>query len=225
MSKEIFLRSYLEKVNQNYNKLEYYLNDRLVVLSPLNLIKDQIINCLMIEQNIAAITISNHFLERMLKLALIEKEIYGLKIRKDNNQLNLKLDKAYKKYDRLILSDSISEGYNRNLINEEEKKYLKDRIKDDIRNAYSHAEMEKVNKGKPENMNMFQYNLNEVNEKLKNQESLIHNEINVSTKVPSIQSDIQRDRCNKIAYPYFESLYQIAKNIDARLDIKKEFYK
>ena len=223
MSKEIFLKSYKEKVNRNYDQLDYYFNDRLAILSALNPVKYQIINCLMIEQNIASVTLTNHLLERMLKLALIEKEIYGLKIGKDDIELKLKLDFSYKKYDNLVLSQSIKEAYKSELINDKEKEYLYNIVRDNIRNAFSHAEMEKINKGKQESITMFSYKFGEVEEKFRNQEALAHKEIIVSTKVPVLQSEIQNDKCSQIAMPYFESIYKIAKNIDARLDLKKEF--
>ncbi len=100
MSKEIFLKGYTEKVNKNYDSLEFYFNDDLVILSALSPVKYEVINCLMIEQYQASITLTNHMVERMLKLALIEKEIYGLKISLDDIELNKKLKEATQKYDK-----------------------------------------------------------------------------------------------------------------------------
>lgn len=93
MSKEIFLKGYTEKVIRNYDKLERYFNDDLIILSALNQAKSQIINCLMIEQNSASITLTNYFVERMLKTALIQQEVYGLKISENNSTFNIKLIK------------------------------------------------------------------------------------------------------------------------------------
>ncbi|UZO80154.1 hypothetical protein NBT05_14505 [Aquimarina sp. ERC-38] len=165
MSKEIFLKGYTEKVIRNYDTLEYYFNDRLAILSALNPVKYQIINCLMIEQYIASVTLTNHLLERMLKLSLISKEIYGMKIGINDFELKLKLDMAYQKYDKLVLSESIKKNYEANLIDDDEKKFLNDKIRDSIRNAFSHAEMEKINKGKRKNMLVYSFNLEEMKKK------------------------------------------------------------
>ncbi len=225
MSKEIFIKGYIEKVNKNYSSLEYYFNDDLVILSALNPVKYEVINCLMIEQYQASVTLTNHLVERMLKLALIEKEIYGLKISIDDTELEKKLKEATKKYDKNVMFESIKLAFAENLISDKERDYLDKIIRDNIRNGFSHAEMEKVNKGKPENFEMHSYKFGEVTDLFKNGKKIPKNQINVSTLAPFMQSEIQKMKAEAIAFPYFKCIYTIAKNIDRRLDTKKEYYK
>ncbi|WP_158974840.1 hypothetical protein [Cellulophaga sp. L1A9] len=225
MSKEIFLKGYTEKVNKNYSSLEYYFNDDLIFLSALNIAKYEIINCLMIEQYNASITLTNHMVERMLKLALIEKITNGLKIsEKDIKELEKTLSEASNLYDAEVMSQSIKLVFEEGLISEEEKSYLDKVIRDNIRNGFSHAEMEKINKGKVDQIEMYSFKFTEVQKSLNEGSPIPKKQIKVSTKAPFLQSEIQKMKAEEIAFPYFKSIYTIAKNIDRRLDTKKEYY-
>ncbi|TMM52033.1 hypothetical protein FEE95_21725 [Maribacter algarum] len=226
MSKEILIKGYVEKVNKNYNSLEYYFDDELKFLQPLNLAKYEVINCLMIEQFNAAITLTNHMTERMLKLALIEKTTHGLKIsEKDINELNKTITEASNLYDSEKMSQTIKLVYNEGLITEQEKTYLDKVIRDKIRNSFSHAEMEKVNKGKKDQIELRSFKFTEVQKSINEGSPIPKKQIKVSTKVPFLQSEIQKMKAEEIAFPYFKNIYKIAKNIDRRLDVKKEYYK
>ncbi len=120
---------------------------------------------------------------------------------------------------------SIKLAFEKNLIIDKERDYLDNKIRDNIRNGFSHAEMEKVNNGKPDYFEMPSYNFGEVTNSLRDGEEISNNLVNVSTLVPAMQSEFQKIKAEAIALPYFKSIYKIAKNIDRRLDIKKEYYK
>jgi len=220
MSKDIFINSYKKKIDKNYYKLKPIFDDNLFILSALNAIKYEVINCLMINQYISSIMSTNHMVERMLKLALIEREIYGLKLSSNNDILYKKLNKAYTSYDKLTLSQSVNKMFDKKLINKDEYHYINNTIRDNIRNAFSHAEMEKINIGKPSKIDSYMGEFS----KLKNH-NINLDKVDLSTQIPAIQSLIQKDKCSEIAMPYFENVYEIAKNIDTRLDINKEYYK
>ncbi|WP_299218466.1 hypothetical protein [uncultured Aquimarina sp.] len=223
MEKEEYIIQYEKRVNKNYDELSFFINDNLHILSNLKSVKYEIINCLMIEQFQASITITNHFLEKMLKSALISKYIEGLKF-SDSDELNLKLKEAYKKYDDKTLKQSIDSALEIDIINKDEFNYI-NKVRDDIRNAFSHAQMDKINKGKPERIKMFSFNINEVQKSIINTATVPKGkELNISTQELGIQALIQEDHSKSIAYTYFKSIYTITKNIDVRLDFKKEYY-
>ncbi|MFS4483654.1 hypothetical protein ACKGJY_11590 [Hyunsoonleella sp. 2307UL5-6] len=224
MSKEIFIKSYLEKVEKNYSYLEPYFNHSLILLSAINPVKYEIINCLMIEQFIAAINCTNHFLERLMKLALIQKKTKGLKYDKVE-KLSKKLDVAYHNYDKLNLWESIDKCLKEaKLITTEEFNTLNN-MKDKIRNSYSHAQMQKINQGLPNKIPMRMYSFKEVAKSMKNKTPIEHKEVLVPTKSPALQSEFQKMNSKELAINYFNTVYQIAKNIDIKLDTNKEYYK
>ena len=225
MSKEIFYKDYTEKIKHNFDLLEPFLENSLMILDALEDVKHEIINCLMIEQNIASINCTNHFLERLLKLALIQNDLAGMKIDSKNTEVFTNtLEEANKKYDGLVMSQSIDKCFKNGIINKQEKEYLS-KIQKEIRNSYSHSEMEKVNKGKVDNIKMFSFDIKQVQDALVNKTKIESKEILVSTKEPKIQSLIQKENAKNLALTFFKSIYNIAKNIDYRLDFNGEYYK
>ena len=224
MSKEIFKKTYLEKVEANYSYLEPYFNDTLILLSAIKPIKYQIINCLMIEQFIASINCTNHFLERLMKLTLIENYVKGIKY-DEAEKLTEKLDIAYEKYDGLLLSQSIKACYEEaKLITENEFIEL-NKIRELIRNSYSHAQMSKINRGLPKTMSMFMFDFEEVKKSIKNKSEIKKKEVFIPTNSPALQTEFQNSASKDLAINYFKAVYQIAKNIDVKLDFNKEYYK
>tara|TARA_R110002049_G_scaffold293731_2_gene478990 strand:- start:35240 stop:35590 length:351 start_codon:yes stop_codon:yes gene_type:complete len=72
-----FLDSLFKKaLEENFDHFKHYLqNPRFYYFTDLESTIGEIIKCLIIEADSAAITLTNHFLERILKLALIQKKI------------------------------------------------------------------------------------------------------------------------------------------------------
>lgn len=220
MSKETFIKAYTEKVERNYSYLEPYFNHNLILLSAINPVKYEIINCLMIEKFIASINCTNHFLERLMKLALIQKKTKGLKY-DEIEELSSKLDDAYNDYDKLNLWESIDKCFKEaKLITKDEFDVL-NKIKYKIRNSYSHAQMQKINQGIPNKIPMKMYSLKEVTKSMKSK--IIHKEVLAPTKDPTLQSEFQKNSSKDLAINYFKTVYQIAMNIDLKLDEKGEY--
>ena len=63
-----------ENAYANYDKLSYYMNDNLD-WDEMNYLKSEILGCLLLNYCQASITLTNHFLERILKLGLIYNDV------------------------------------------------------------------------------------------------------------------------------------------------------
>jgi len=75
------LKEYAEvRIDRNYSKLERFFNHDLTFMLSLLSIRWEILNCLLLENNNASITLTNHFVERMLKLYLIKLETKGINL-------------------------------------------------------------------------------------------------------------------------------------------------
>ncbi|WP_435181344.1 hypothetical protein [Cellulophaga omnivescoria] len=70
-----FLDSLFKKaLEENFEHYKHYLrNPRFYYFTDLKSTIGEIVKCLITESHTAAITLTNHFLERILKLALIQK--------------------------------------------------------------------------------------------------------------------------------------------------------
>jgi hypothetical protein len=93
-------------------------------------------NCLVIDAHFASITLSNHILERLLKIALIYNDSLH-----EGQEASIK---AYNKYQGMALRASITNCFNKKLIDLEEKKFMEDFINDLVRNGFSHSSFENV---------------------------------------------------------------------------------
>ena len=102
--------------------------------------------CLMFGLNQAAITLTNHLFENLMKSTLIS---YHSKDKFPNDAKN-KIEgliemtrEAREKYGNMNLGDCINAVRRAGLINKEQQKYLH-KIKDAFRNAFDHADKEKI---------------------------------------------------------------------------------
>jgi hypothetical protein len=73
---KIILKKHLEDhLDKNYDKYSGYLTKDFKVFTELNNSVKEVIKCLMLEFNKAAITLTNNLLFRLLKLSLIYNEV------------------------------------------------------------------------------------------------------------------------------------------------------
>lgn len=131
---------FAKAVDNNYAKLKPYLCHRPYWIE-VREIKTDICKDLLTDSHIAAICTTNHFLERILKLALTYKDIQGQTITDATN--NTAFATASQKYDSKDLSDTINACCTQGLITKQRKLLLQD-LRDRIRNGFSHASMHKV---------------------------------------------------------------------------------
>jgi hypothetical protein len=109
-------------------------------------IRNEICKCIICNLNQAAITLTNHLLEKSLKHFLI------VKYSKENKREDTKIDDVFKdgidRFDTCDLEKSINMACTQGLITKEQKKLLK-KFKDDFRNPYSHASAKEIFKDMP----------------------------------------------------------------------------
>jgi len=110
----------------------------------------EICRCLFFGLFQAAMTLTNHFLENLLKTALITKTgIEKSESEPDQPRLNViehfkqNYGPGYAEYDRLYLGDIINRAFEAELITEEQKDQLLI-LKDIFRNAWSHSNRKKM---------------------------------------------------------------------------------
>jgi len=208
MNREIFEENFIKLLKQNFNENSKYFNTNYQIFFELNTLVFEINKCLILEFDRAAITLTNYFLERLLKLALIYNEIGIGSIEID--KWDEILSPTISKFDKLNLGKSIELCKKNNLINSSEKDYLWNIIRDLIRNGFSHAESNKI--------------LSEVpNEKTVYKGSLYDNsdieKVTINQKlIPEIQALLIEDFAKAIAKNYFDFVYKLSYNIEKKLN-------
>lgn len=154
LEKEDFLNSFIESLNKNFERRSKYFNSfNYEQFTELNSLVIEINKCLILELFRATITLTNHYLERLLKLALIYNESgIGQSSVKDWDEI---FNEPCEKYDSKSLRNSIELCKKEGLINEDEKEFLFFKIKEFMRNGFSHADSSKILAGLPEKSTFF----------------------------------------------------------------------
>jgi hypothetical protein len=131
-----------DRVDSNFDRNVKYFEHEYKVFFELETFVHEIAKCQTLALNYATITATNHFLERLLKLALIHKSAgVGLKSFHQLNEIYLA---PAKKYGSLTMANSIKECEKENLIDSEEKDFLFNYVRETIRNGFSHSDAEKI---------------------------------------------------------------------------------
>lgn len=133
---------------------EYYIRIRDVYKSNYGLpefmfIKSQICKCIIFSLHVAAMTLTNHLLEKSIKFFLIYSDNTknkGLEGHKPFEMID-EIEEATPKYDDKNLSTNLEIALKKGVITEEEKQIL-DKMRVDFRNAYSHSDRKKMYKDK-----------------------------------------------------------------------------
>jgi len=135
------IKVFNDGLDKNFDILKEYLSFYSVtIFKELEQNIFQNIQCLIVEAYSASITLTNHMLERLLKLALIQNEI-GLNPVKISDW-----NETYKnthEYSEMVLADTIKLCHTNCLINEEQVKYLTE-MRKQFRNGFSHYDPTKI---------------------------------------------------------------------------------
>ena len=125
--KELVAESLIANWNRNFDELEDLFNFQLNEFTEFNTLLLEINKCLSLEFHRAAITLTNHLAERLLKLALISKEvgIGAIPIEKLNDSFR----GPNEKYGSISFGNSIQLCSKEYLITKEEEKYLFETIR------------------------------------------------------------------------------------------------
>lgn len=140
---KIILEKHLEDhLDKNYDKYSNYLTKDFKVFTELNNSVEEVIKCLMLEFDKAAITLTNNLLFRLLKLSLIYNEVGSKPV--PIEKWESVFAEPNLKYGTLSLDKAIELCKFQNLITSSEKEYITDSIKKLIVNGYSNADLAKI---------------------------------------------------------------------------------
>lgn len=217
MEIESKLKSYKELIEKNNNKLEPFYNCSFIVFNELNALKNEILDCLLLEFFQASIFTTNHLLERMVKLILIKNHT-----REHNyseiHKYRKKLNESEKKYDGLTLNDSLNKAFGLGLISPEQNEYIK-YAKNHFRNPFSHAQVSKINKD-DDDFSGYLFDVKNVKESLQQLNELtIPKRIDIPKFSPAISQLLQEKNSKEIAFEYFRNIFNILS------DVENDFFK
>lgn len=221
MNDEIRRKSdfYSGLINKNFKQLKEFYNHSFIEFCELNLLKNEILTCQLFELFQSSIFSTNHFLERMIKLALIKLHTKDYDYSDLENYTN-KLRECESEFDSLTLYNSLKRSLEKELILKEEYDYLIS-AKNDFRNPYSHAEVGKVIKN-DNDFSGFLFNISDVKEKLKEGKPLDIPKPTILPKYsPAIAQMLQENNSKEFAFVYFREVFGILKKIEERItDLK-----
>jgi hypothetical protein len=210
-----------ELINKNYNQLKDFYTHSFIEFCELNSLKVEILNCQLFELYQSSIFSTNHFMERMIKLALIKLHTIEFNF-SDIEKYSEKLKESEKKYDNLFLFKSLKKALEKELITTKQYDYLLN-AKNEFRNPYSHAEVSKVIKNDSD-FTGFMFNISDVQDKLKEGKPLnIPNPTIIPKFSPAIAQMLQENNSKEKAYEYFVNVIGILKEIENKIiELKKK---
>jgi len=136
------IEQYIDELNVslyiNYEAIKDIFNSE-YGYPELDPVRDEICKCILFDLYQAAITLTNHLLESSLKKCLAMR--FSITNKQEDTKLEDSFKEGIKKYDKLVLDDTINRACKQGLITKEQKIQLK-KYKDDFRNPYSHAAAE-----------------------------------------------------------------------------------
>lgn len=208
MNKEVFEKSFIEKLDENFPELSKYFDFNLEIFCEFTTQIFEINKCLLLEFDRAAITLTNNLLERLLKLALINNEtgIDPIPIEK----LNEAFYETNKKYGSIDMAESIERCKKFELISDKEKTFMFDTIRVLMRNGFSHSDSSKILSDLPDDSKMFQGDFLNPNGELK--------EVSVNQKIiPTFQAIQMENFAKDNAKVYFDFVFHLIFRIEKRL--------
>ncbi|HWI89935.1 MAG TPA: hypothetical protein VNT20_01620 [Flavisolibacter sp.] len=207
MEKVVFEKNFDECLNRNFETYSKYFDFEYKVFHEFRPTVFQIAKCLILEMNYTAITLTNHLLERLLKLALISKAVGVSPIPTEN--WNSVFEPPVKKYGSMLLGNTIEQCKKENLIDDKEKSVLFDVVRELMRNGFSHADAEKILSDLPDEVQLFEGSFSNPNN-LK--------PVSLNPKlIPPLQSIHMESFAKANATNYFDYIFRLIGKIEDRL--------
>ena len=185
---------------RNFNKVQPLLNTSFGQYE-LDSVHQEICYCLLLDLTQASITLTNHLLEKHLKLLLIYNEKGQGRQAQNLKEMYELYGEASAKYGSQDLSNTINLCCSRALITKEDKKHLH-KYRKIFRNGFSHADMEKIfgNAKIPLAMGSFT-----------DPTKIETGELRVA-EIPLLQGVAQKQMADTNAFDYFLHVHQIIKS-------------
>lgn len=207
-NKDEFVASLAKLLNDKFEVYELYFDYKYKNFFELRVNVYQIVKCLMLEMYTAAFTLTNHVLERLLKIALINKAVGIRGI--PTEQWEAVFSKPNADYGSITLAESIKLCSKENLIDNEEYKFLYDEVRNSFRNGYSHADIGKILKDVEPEMTLFEFKFSNPSE---------GKPVIVNRKMlPMIQGIDMQTFAQEHAEPYFVFVFNLIEKITVRLE-------
>ncbi len=209
MEQIVFEKNFAECLEKNFAKFSKYLEFKTKVfrfreLEPLIF---QVHKCLILELHSASITLTNHILERLLKIGLIYNEAGTRPIPVE--KWNAIFGEPNRKYSDIPLGNSIELCKKHELITSQEKLFLFDIIREFMRNGFSHADPSKIFAGLPDETVAFHGNFSGNGE---------INQINLNQKdIPFFQEEQMENFAKENSSIYFDYVFELIDKIENRL--------
>ena len=208
MDKDTFQSHYNQCIG-NLDEFQKYFDYEYNVFFELKTTIVEVSHCLMLEFYKSSITLTNHLLERLLKLALIKKEVGIGAIPID--QWNMIFEEANRKYSSFALGTSIDQCRKQNIITQDERNYLFDTIREQLRNGFGHGDTSKVLCDLPDQTVVFHGSLSKPYEL---------REVKLNQKIiPSMQSPLIDEFSKGNALYYFQFVFELMGSIEIRLKV------
>lgn len=211
IDKKYFKEKFESLIDENFDKIKPYLNFDSVIFDELTEKILEANNCILIKAPVALITLTNHLLERILKLSLINNEI-GFESIKNLDLWETHFDDAHKRYSNLDLNDTVNRCCTQGLITKEHKKYIQKKIREQLRNGFSHANTDMILKESPNTTYMY-------SSKISNPSKLIPFKVNLKT-TPFLQSIQMYNFACEVSLPYYGFVYSLIIHIENKLKDK-----
>lgn len=208
MEKSIFEKDFADLLNQNFDKYSKYFDLSYKVFHELNTSVFEIAKCLILDLNKAAITLTNHMLERLLKLALIYNEV-GIQSKSVDSLNQTYQNPVVVKYGKLVLGKTIEECRIKGLITKEEHDFLYDTVREVFRNGFSHADYSKILEGVSDTLPGYSASL-------AGEDGVIQVSLNPKT-IPFLQSVTMERFAKQNAGDYFKTVINLLTNIEERM--------
>jgi|GEM_PF-5494991 len=150
---------FMQLFNKIENKQTYNLLferfDNGMPSGPFGIIRHEIRNCLTYGMFQAALTLTNHYMEKFLKVALINSEVTVMMT--DFQLFNEQREAAIKKFGGKRLFENINSSYEKAIITENEKRALL-KFKDVFRNTFSHFDHQSLIDNNDVQLHQFSFN-------------------------------------------------------------------
>lgn len=195
-----------ESLQKNFDSNTSYFEYEFRVLYELEPSIFEIGKCAIMRLNHAVITLTNHLLERLLKLALTHK-ILRMN-RKLINEWNNNFSAPMQKYGSLTLGKSIEQCKKEDLIDDDEKDFLFNIVRETFRNGFSHGDAAKILSELPDENKYYHTK----------PESTDWHEMTLNPKlIPQLQTVHMESFANENAKFYFDYVFQLMIRIEGRL--------